>query len=65
MLGHYIRYYTDCPVIANNFLLTPQHFRKMDEVGALFSLSAATLVAGGAADQVRAGPSARHQARRR
>ena len=37
--GHYIRYYSDCSVIANNFLLTQQHFQKVDEVGRLFSLS--------------------------
>lgn len=36
--GHYIRYYTDCPVIANNFLLTEQQFQKADEVMRLFSL---------------------------
>lgn len=42
-LGHYIRYYTDCSVIANNFLLTPQHFAKIDEAAHLLSLSAAEL----------------------
>jgi hypothetical protein len=42
--GHYIRYYTDCSVIVDNFLLTPLHFRKMDEYEHLFSLSAAQLV---------------------
>lgn len=49
--GHYIRYYTDCMVIADNFLLTPQHFQKMDEVVHLFSLSSAQLVA--AAPQIK------------
>jgi hypothetical protein len=39
--GHYIRYYTDCSVIADNFLLTAQHFRKVDEVRRLFALPAA------------------------
>lgn len=36
--GHYIRYFSDCSVIANNFLLTEQQFKKADEVGRLFSL---------------------------
>lgn len=38
--GHYIRYYTDCSVIADNFLLTPQQMQKADEVQRLFSLTA-------------------------
>ncbi|WP_414717583.1 hypothetical protein [Steroidobacter sp.] len=42
--GHYIRYATDCSVIANNFLLTPQHFAKADRVDQLFSLSASELL---------------------
>ena len=41
--GHYIRYYTECSVIANNFLLTPQDMRKVDEVEQLFALPAAEL----------------------
>lgn len=41
--GHPIRFYTDCRVIANNFLLTPQHFAKLDQADHLFSLSAAEL----------------------
>lgn len=41
--GHPIRYYTECSVIANNFMLTPQHFAKLDEADHLFSLSAAEL----------------------
>ena len=36
--GHYIRYYSDCSVIANNFLLTAQQFAKADEVLRLLSL---------------------------
>jgi hypothetical protein len=28
-LGHYIRYHSDCAVIADNFLTTPQHIRKI------------------------------------
>jgi hypothetical protein len=43
--GHYIRYYTDCSVLVNNFLLTPLHFSKMDEVARLFSLHARELAA--------------------
>jgi hypothetical protein len=35
--GHYIRYYTECSVISNNFLLTAQQFAKADEVRHLFS----------------------------
>lgn len=42
--GHYIRYYTDCSVIINNFLLTPQHFAKMDEAERLFSTPANEIV---------------------
>ena len=39
--GHYIRYYTRCSVIANNFLLTPQHERKIRELDHLMSVPAA------------------------
>lgn len=39
--GHYIRYYTDCSVLADNFLLTPQQMHKVDEVHVLFSMTAA------------------------
>jgi hypothetical protein len=42
--GHYIRFYTDCSVISNNFLLTQQHFEKTAEVKHLFSLSASDLL---------------------
>jgi hypothetical protein len=41
--GHYIRYYTDCSVIANNFLLTSQHVIKLEQVRYLTSLRAAQL----------------------
>jgi hypothetical protein len=41
--GHYIRYYTECSVIADNFLLTAQHMQKVDEAERLFSLPAAEL----------------------
>ena len=39
--GHYIRYYTQCSVIANNFLLTPQHERKIRQMDYLMSVPAA------------------------
>ena len=41
--GHYIRYYTECSVIADNFLLTAQHMQKVDEAERLFSLPATEL----------------------
>jgi hypothetical protein len=41
--GHYVRYYTECSVIANNFLLTPQHGEKIREIDRLTALSAAQL----------------------
>lgn len=41
--GHYIRFHADCSVIANNFLLTPLHSAKVDEVNGLFYLSPAEL----------------------
>lgn len=37
--GHYIRYLTPCSTIANNFLLTPQQIKKVDQVLHLYSLS--------------------------
>jgi len=37
--GHFIRYHTKCSVIANNFLLTPQHEQKVREQAALMKLS--------------------------
>ena len=41
--GHYIRYYTECSVIANNFLLTRQHTDKIEQIDYLTSLSAQSL----------------------
>lgn len=38
-LGHFIRYHTDCSVIANNFLFTELHTRKIHEVNTLFTFS--------------------------
>jgi hypothetical protein len=43
--GHYIRYFTGCSVIANNFLLTQQQFDKVAEVKRLFELPAAEIPA--------------------
>ena len=42
--GHYIRYHTDCSVIANPFLLTPLHEQKLLETRRLMSLPAAQLL---------------------
>jgi hypothetical protein len=42
--GHYVRYYSDCSVIANNFLLTEQHFRKVEEMMHLFTLQPSELI---------------------
>lgn len=42
-ISHSIRYYTDCSLIANNFLLTPQHMEKVSEVQRLFTLTAREL----------------------
>lgn len=39
--GHFIRYYTECSVIANNFLLTPQHEQKIRQLDNLMSVPAA------------------------
>ena len=41
--GHYIRYYTQCSVIANNFLLTRQHEEKIRQIDYLTSLPASAL----------------------
>jgi hypothetical protein len=37
--GHYVRFHTECSVIANNFLLTPQHSEKIREIDQLATLS--------------------------
>lgn len=41
--GHYIRYYTECSVIANNFLLTRQHEEKIRLIDQLTALPARAL----------------------
>ena len=42
--GHYIRFHSDCSVLANNFLLTRQHGHKYQELEALLSMSPAELL---------------------
>ena len=37
--GHPVRYHTDCSVLANNFVLTPQHEAKLAQLAELTSLS--------------------------
>jgi asparagine N-glycosylation enzyme membrane subunit Stt3 len=41
-LGHIVRYHTDCSVIANNFLMTPQHEDKIAEMNTLLTTFATT-----------------------
>lgn len=36
--GHYVRYHSDCSVIANNFLLTKQHGQKIAELHGLLNM---------------------------
>ncbi len=48
--GHLIRFRSDCSVIANNFLLTPQQFQAYDRVVELFELTPEELL--GAEPQV-------------
>jgi hypothetical protein len=43
--GNYIRFHTDCGIIANNFLLTPFHEKKTREVRTLLATPAAELTA--------------------
>lgn len=43
-LGHYIRFHTECGVIANNFLLTELHFTKVRVVDLLFAESPESLL---------------------
>ncbi|MEO8018508.1 MAG: hypothetical protein ABI769_11885, partial [Pseudomonadota bacterium] len=42
--GHYIRFHTDCKVIANNFLVTEQDVKKFAEVDALMHAPAAKVL---------------------
>ena len=37
--GHQITYYTECSVIANNFIIAPSDYEKIREVARLFDLS--------------------------
>ncbi|MEM9402165.1 MAG: hypothetical protein AAGA44_06645 [Pseudomonadota bacterium] len=45
--GHYITYHTQCSVIANNFLISDQHFMKVGEVNQLFTVPASVLAGDG------------------
>jgi len=45
--GHFIRYHTDCSVIANNFLLTDQHLEAVRRVGKLFDMTPEQLLDSG------------------
>ena len=45
--GHFIRYHTDCSVIANNFLLTRQHLEAVERIGRLFSMTPEQLLESG------------------
>ena len=42
--GHYVRFHTQCPVIANNFRMTPQHGERLAYLEGLFDLSAQQLL---------------------
>jgi hypothetical protein len=42
--GHYLRFHTDCDVIANNFVMSPIHFEKIALSDRLLSSSTATLL---------------------
>lgn len=45
--GHYVRYHTDCPVMADNFRMTPQDAEQIAKVGHLYSLTPEQLLAEG------------------
>jgi hypothetical protein len=45
--GHYIRFHTNCSVIADNFLLTEQHFAAVRRVNKMFEMSPAELLESG------------------
>ncbi len=36
--GHHVRYHTDCSVVSNNFLMTPQHEQKVVELDRLLQM---------------------------
>ena len=48
--GDYIRYHTPCAIIANNFLLTPLHERKIREVRDLMNQPAEELLEAGSSN---------------
>lgn len=43
--GHYISFHSDCPVIANNFIISPLHSQKVRQSERLLAGTAASLVA--------------------
>ena len=43
--GHYITFHSDCPVIANNFIISPLHSQKVRQSERLLAGTAASLVA--------------------
>ena len=43
--GHYISFHSDCPVIANNFIISPLHSQKVRQSEQLLAGKAASLVA--------------------
>lgn len=45
--GHYVRFHTQCSVIANNFLIMPLHIEKFLEVRKLMTLTPAELLESG------------------
>lgn len=42
--GHYVRFHSDCSVLANNFLLTQQHEQKYSELEILLAMSPTDLI---------------------
>ncbi|MCZ6893688.1 MAG: hypothetical protein O7H40_06525 [Gammaproteobacteria bacterium] len=41
--GHYLRFHTDCSIIANNFIMTEQHLAKIDLVETMLALTPSEL----------------------
>ena len=42
--GHPIRYHTDCSVVVNNFLITPLHMQKMQQVDSMLQMRPQSLL---------------------
>jgi len=43
--GHYVRYHTECSVLTNNFLMTPQHEEKIKQADRLLQMTPEEFVA--------------------